>query len=57
MRTLLIILLSCINLIGLAQPFTYSGYVKGSNEQGISNVPVTLWGRRTDPYDITYPAY
>jgi hypothetical protein len=52
-----ILLLTCLNLIGLAQPFTYSGWVKGANEQGLANVPVTLWGRRTDPYEITYPTY
>lgn len=52
-----ILLLTCLNLIGLAQPFTYSGWVKGANEQGLANVPVSLWGRRTDPYEITYPTY
>lgn len=52
-----ILLLTCLNLIGLAQPFTYSGWVKGANEQGLANVPVSLWGRRTDPYEITYPSY
>ena len=57
MRTILITLFLIINLIGLAQPFTYSGYVKGANEQGLSNIPVTLWGRRTDPYDVTFPTY
>jgi hypothetical protein len=57
MRTILITLFLIINLIGLAQPFTYSGYVKGVNEQGLSNIPVTLWGRRTDPYDVTFPTY
>lgn len=40
-----------------AQPFTYSGYVYGANNQGISNVPVHLYGRRTDPYEVTFPAY
>lgn len=58
MRNIIIILLlTCLNLIGLAQPFTYSGWVKGANEQGLANVPVSLWGRRTDPYEITYPTY
>jgi hypothetical protein len=57
MRTTLIILLSCINLIGLSQPFTYSGWVKGANEQGLANIPVTLWGLRTDPYEVTFPTY
>ena len=57
MRTILITLFLIINFIGLAQPFTYSGFVKGANEQGLSNIPVTLWGRRTDPYDVTFPTY
>jgi hypothetical protein len=58
MRNLIITLLVIFNIFAIdAQPFTYSGWVKGANEQGLSNVPVTLWGRRTDPYDITYPAY
>ncbi len=54
---ILSIFLTCLNLISLAQPFSYSGWVKGANEQGLANIPVTLWGRRTDPYDITYPTY
>ncbi len=57
MRLIFTILLTCINLIGLAQPFTYSGFVRGANEQGLSNIPVTLWGRRTDPYDVSFPSY
>ena len=40
-----------------AQPFTYSGYVYGANNQGISNVPVNLYGRRVDPYEVTFPGY
>lgn len=40
-----------------AQPFTYSGYVYGSNEQGLSSIPVNLYGRRTDPYEVTFPNY
>jgi hypothetical protein len=40
-----------------AQPFTYSGYVYGANNQGISNVPVNLYGRRVDPYEVTFPTY
>ena len=40
-----------------AQPFTYSGLVLGANEQGLANIPVSLYGRRTDPYDVTYPSY
>lgn len=58
MRNFIIIsIFTILNLLSFAQPFTYSGYVKGSNEQGLSNIPVTLWGRRTDPYDVTFPAY
>ena len=55
--TILIIFLTCLNFISLAQPFSYSGWVKGANEQGLANIPVTLWGRRTDPYDVTFPTY
>ena len=54
---ILTIFLTCLNFISLAQPFSYSGWVRDANEQGLANIPVTLWGRRTDPYDITYPAY
>lgn len=58
MRKLITIILITLNVLLVdAQPFTYSGWVKGANEQGLSNVPVTLWGRRTDPYEITYPTY
>ena len=54
---ILSIFLTCLNFISLAQPFSYSGWVKGANEQGLANIPVTLWGRRTDPYDVTFPTY
>ncbi len=58
MRNLILTILVIFNLFGLkSQPFTYSGYVKGSNEQGIANIPVTLWGKRTDPYEVTFPSY
>ncbi len=57
MRVLITILLILINLSSFAQPFTYSGYVKGANEQGLSNIPIALWGKRTDPYDVTFPSY
>lgn len=56
MRKLLFILL-CLPMIVDAQPFTHSGYVYGANEQGLSNIPVNLYGRRTDPYEITFPTY
>jgi hypothetical protein len=57
MRNILIVLLTFLNLVCLAQPFSYSGWVKGANEQGLANVPVELWGRRTDPYEVTFPSY
>lgn len=58
MRNLIILLILLFNVCDVvAQPFTYSGWVRDANEQGLANIPVTLWGRRTDPYDITYPAY
>ena len=40
-----------------SQPFTYSGYVYGSNNQGLLNIPVNLYGRRMDPYEVTSPTY
>lgn len=40
-----------------AQPFTYSGYVYGANDQGLSNIPVSLYARRIDPFEITFPTY
>jgi len=40
-----------------SQPFTYSGYVYGSNNQGLLNVPVNLYGRRMGPYEVTSPEY
>jgi hypothetical protein len=51
----LIIFLFAITLH--AQPFTYSGYVYGSNGQGLSNVPVSLYGKRIAPYEISFPTY
>ena len=40
-----------------AQPFTYSGLVLGANEQGLANIPVSLYGRNTDPYIVSFPSY
>jgi hypothetical protein len=51
------VLFFMLPFIGETQPFTYSGYVYGANNQGISNAPVNLYGKRTDPYDVTFPSY
>ena len=40
-----------------AQPFTYSGLVLGANEQGLANIPVSLYGKNTDPYVVSFPSY
>lgn len=56
MKNLCLIFLFICSIID-AQPFTYSGLVLGPNEQGIPNIPVSLYGKRTDPYDVTYPNY
>ena len=56
MKKLVAIILLFCSIIQ-AQPFTYSGLVLGANEQGLANIPVSLYGRRTDPYDVTYPTY
>lgn len=40
-----------------AQPFSYSGYVYGANDQGLSNIPVSLYGKRVDPFEVTFPTY
>ena len=53
----LMVLFFMLPFIGKTQPFTYSGYVYGANNQGISNAPVNLYGKRTDPYDVTFPSY
>lgn len=53
----LMVLFFMLPFIGETQPFTYSGYVYGANNQGISNAPVNLYGKRTDPYDVTFPSY
>ena len=59
MRKLISILCTCITLsVSLsAQPFTHSGYVYSMNGQGLSGIPVSLFGKRTDPYEITFPSY
>jgi len=57
MRKLIVILFVLVCELVQAQPFTHSGFVLGANEQGLANIPVSLYGRRTDPYDITYPTY
>jgi len=58
MRNLIITLVLLLSFCDVkSQPFTYSGTVKGANEQGLSNIPVSLYARRTDPYDVTFPSY
>ena len=57
MKKLIIILFVLVCEVVQAQPFTYSGFVRGANEQGLVNIPVSLYGKRTDPYDVTYPTY
>lgn len=55
MKKLLLLLLLPIFIN--AQPFTHSGYVYGANEQGLSNIPINLYGKRMDPYEVTFPTY
>ena len=59
MRNIIITLASIlINIFIInAQPFSYSGYVYGANDQGLSNIPVSLYGKRVDPFEVTFPAY
>jgi hypothetical protein len=54
-----IIFIICMLVIGSlsAQPFTYSGYVYGANNQGLSNIPVLLYGKRIAQYEVTFPSY
>ena len=40
-----------------SQPFTYSGYVYGTNGQGLQNIPVLLYGKRIVQYEVTFPTY
>jgi hypothetical protein len=40
-----------------AQPFTHSGYVYGANDQGLSNIPVYLFGKRIAQYEVSFPSY
>jgi hypothetical protein len=59
MRNIIITLASIlINIFIInAQPFSYSGYVYGANDQGLSNIPVSLYGKRVDPFEVTFPVY
>jgi hypothetical protein len=59
MRNIIITLsLIVINIFIInAQPFSYSGYVYGANDQGLVNVPVSLYGKRIDPFEVTFPTY
>jgi hypothetical protein len=52
------LILILVNVLQLnAQPFTYSGYVYGANNQGLLDIPVSLYGKRIDPYEVTFPTY
>ena len=51
--TLASLFISSVN----AQPFTYSGFVYGANDQGLANVPVYLFGKRIVQYEVTFPTY
>lgn len=50
-----ILILACAVI--KAQPFTYSGTVRGANEQGLANIPISLYGKNTDPYVVSFPSY
>lgn len=56
-RTIVIIFFLIFTMLGKTQPFTYSGYVYNSAEQGLQDIPVNLYGKRTDPYNVTFPTY
>jgi len=58
MRKLIIlfVLLFALNS-SYSQEFKYSGYVYGGTGSAKSGVPVKLYGKRTDPYDVTFPSY
>ena len=58
MKNLIISLILISNTLILnAQPFTHSGYVYGANDQGLSNVPVYLFGKRIVQYEFTFTTY
>jgi len=57
MKKLIIILVVLVCEVVQAQPFNHSGFVRGANEQGLANIPVSLYGKRTDPYEVTFPTY
>lgn len=51
----IIIFFFCATLF--SQEFKHSGFIYDTNGTGVPNIPVGLYGRRTDPYDITFPTY
>jgi hypothetical protein len=53
---ILLILLFAVNY-SYSQEFKYSGYVYGGTGLAKSGVPVNLYGKRTDPYDVSFPSY
>ena len=54
--TILLILIFTMNT-GNSQEFKYSGYLYGGTGSPKVGVPVKLFGKRTDPYDVSFPSY
>ena len=52
-----IIIAMMIVCTSYAQPFTHSGFVYGTNGQGLSSIPVLLFAKRIAQYDVTFPTY
>ena len=50
-----IIFFFCATLF--SQEFKHSGFIYDTNGTGVPNIPVGLYGRRTDPYDVSFPTY
>lgn len=57
MRKLLLLFLLCTCTNVYSQEFKYSGYVYGGSGAPRSGVAVKLYGKRTDPYDVSFPIY
>lgn len=57
MRLVFIIFFFLFPIVNNAQPFTHSGHVYGANGQGLNNIPVSLYTKRTSSYEVTFPNY